>query len=175
MSKVHHIASETPSKGLMERKPIYGPLTPFEEMERVFDRIFEGFGFVPRRLRPFHWDMPSWGEFAGGLETWYPRVDMIDRESEILVLAELPGVEKKDLEVSISDNILTIHGGTHLEEKEVRGEYQRSEIRRGEFHRTLSLPVEVEGEKVTAKFENGILELVLPKLETVKRRTIKVE
>ena len=138
MSKVHHIVKETPSQGIVERKPSYGMLTPFEEMERMFDRFFEGFGFGPRRLRPFHWDMPRWGELAGELEPRFPRVDMIDRDSDILVRAELPGVEKKDLDVSMSDNTLTIHGTTHFEEKEERGEYQRGESRHGEFHRTLS-------------------------------------
>lgn len=175
MSKVHHITRETPSKGAVERRPSFGTLMPFEEMERMFDRFFEGFGFGPRRLRPFHWDVPSRGEFGGEMEPRFPRVDMIDRDNDILVRAELPGVEKKDLDVSMSDNMLTIHGATHFEEKEARGEYQRGEIRHGEFHRTLSLPVEVDGEKVKAKFENGILELTLSKLETAKRRTIKVE
>ncbi len=176
MAKVTHITTESPSKGITERKPNYGTsLTPFEEFERMFDRLFEGFGFGPRGwMRPFRPEFPEWSEI-GGFEARLPRVDMIDREKDILVRAELPGVVKKDLDISLADNTLTIHANMGHEKEEEHGEYRRAEIRRGEFRRTMTLPAEVKADQAKAKFENGMLELTLPKVEAAKRRTIKVE
>jgi len=176
MAKVTHITTESPSEEITARKPSYGTnLMPFEEFERTFDRFLEGFGFGPRGwLRPFRPEIPKWGEL-GGFEGRLPRVDMIDRDKEILVRAELPGVDKKDLDISLTDNTLTIHANMRHEKDEEHGEYRRAEIRRGEFQRTMTLPAEVKGDQAKAKVENGMLELTLPKAEAAKRRTIKVD
>ena len=176
MSKVTHITTESPSKEITERRSTYGTrFTPFDEIERIFDRFFEGFGFTPRGwIGPFRSEFPEWGEF-GGFEIRPPRVDMIDREKEILVRAELPGVEKKDLDISLADDVLTIHANMRHEKEEAHGEYRRAEIHRGEFQRSVALPVAVKGDQAKAKFENGMLELTLPKVEAARRRTIKVE
>jgi HSP20 family protein len=104
-----------------------------------------------------------------------PRVDVIDREDEILVRAEVPGVDKKDLEVSLTDNAVTIKGSTRHEEKEEKGDFYRSEISRGSFSRTVALPGEVDGDKAKASFKDGVVEIAMPKLEASKRRSIKVE
>ena len=143
-------------------------LSPLEEMDRMFDRLFEG-GF----LRPFDW---RWPDLAGlhRLEKRLPRVDVIDRDDEVLVRAEIPGVPKDDLEVTLSHNLLTIKAETH-EEKEERGQFFRSEIRRGSFTRTVHLPEEVMGEAAKAHFEDGMLEITIPKAEKSTRHSIKVE
>ena len=108
-------------------------------------------------------------------ELQMPRVDVIDREQEILVRVELPGVEKKDLEVNLSGQILTIKGKSHREEKEHEGEYFRSEISRGAFQRTMRLPEEVEEKGIKAGFKDGMLEVRLPKAHKVERHQIRVE
>jgi HSP20 family protein len=145
------------------------PLNPFEEMERLFG------SFYPRGwLRPFQQEWPAWGEMdAFGGKT--PSADLIDRDDEIIVKAELPGVDKKDLDVSVTKNTVSIKGSTSHEEKEEKGDYYRSEISRGEYARTLALPAEVDEENVKATFKNGILELKLPKLKQSKRKTVKVD
>lgn len=146
-----------------------GLMSPFEEMERMME------GFVPRGwLRP-GWEWPSWARVPMPFEGRMPKVDVIDREDEVVVKAELPGVDKKDLEVSMTDNAVTVRGSTSREEKEEKGDYFRSEIARGSFSRTIPLPAEVNGDKARAQFKDGILELTLPKLEKSKRRSIKVE
>jgi HSP20 family protein len=89
--------------------------------------------------------------------------------------AEIPGVEKKDLDVSLSDSVVTIKGSTSHEGKEEKGDYHRSEISSGSFFRTLTLPADVDGAKAKATFKNGVLELVLPKLAYSRRRSILVE
>ncbi len=145
-------------------------MSPFEEMDRLFESPFSS-GW----MRPFHWPRPSWGELAAPFEGKMPKVDVIERDHEIVVKAELPGVDKKDLDISVTKNTVTIQGSISHEEKEEKGDVYRCEISRGSYSRTLTLPSEVNEEKAKAKFKDGILELTLPKVEKAKRRTIKVE
>lgn len=145
-------------------------LSPFEEMDRMFDKLFQS-GW----LGPLRREFPSWSELTAPFEGRMPRVDVIDRDAEIVVKAEVPGVKKEDLEVSVTDNTLTIKGSTHREEKEEKGEYYRCEISRGSFARAVSLPDNIDSSKVKANFKDGILELIMPKLEQPKRRTVTIE
>lgn len=153
----------TVSKGKVERLPrLY---SPFEEMERMF-----GDFFTSRWPRPFSWarpltEMPEVG----------PNVDVIDRDDEVVVRAEVPGFRKEEIEVSVSGDLLTLKGETSREEKEEKGNYYRSEIFRGAFTRTVALPAAVDESKAKAAMKDGVLELSLPKLERSKRRTIKID
>jgi HSP20 family protein len=104
-----------------------------------------------------------------------PRVDVIDRENEVFVRAELPGVTKENLDVSLHESTLTIRASTQKEEQEEKGQFYRRELSRGEFQRTIRLPGPVESEHAQASFKDGILELTLPKAPGFKRQTIKVE
>ncbi|MFP4614903.1 MAG: Hsp20/alpha crystallin family protein [Thiohalorhabdus sp.] len=155
----------------VQRSPSRG-MTPFDEMERMFEEL------MPRGwMRPFAGGFPGrMGELAP-FEGRTPRVDVQDRESDILVRAELPGVKKDDLDVSLSENTVTIKATTRQEkeEGEKEGDYYRREIASGSFARTVALPGEVDGDNAKAQFEDGILELTLPKREQAKRRRIKVE
>jgi HSP20 family protein len=144
-------------------------LSPFEEMEDMMDRMLGGFFPRPWLSRP------RWAELPALFEGKWPHVDVVDREDEVVVRAELPGVEKKDLDVSMGDNTVTIKAATKHEEKEEKGDYYRCEISRGAYTRTVGLPAEVDASKAKAKFKDGLLELTLPKLEKSKRRTITVE
>ncbi len=155
-------------KGLLRRTP--GGLTSFEDMERWFDDMF-----TRRWMRPFRWGFPEFSEIPSPFEGRHPKVDVIDRENEILVRAELPGVSKEDLDVSMAENSLTIRATTGYEKKEEEGEYYRREMSRGEFQRTLAIPDNINEEAIEATFKDGILELKLPKAEVSKRRTITVE
>jgi HSP20 family protein len=119
----------------------------------------------PRLLTP---DLEA---LAGGV----PKVDVIDRDNEVVVKAEMPGVKKDDIRVSLVGNVMTIKGETKREEKEEKGDYYRCEISRGEFSRMLTLPAEVDESKAKAELHDGVLEVTLPKIETAKKRDIKVE
>jgi HSP20 family protein len=142
----------------------------FTEMERAFE------DFLSRGwLRPWHFEWPMFGERGETMEMRVPSIDLIDGDREIRIRAELPGVDKKDVEVSATDDAVTIHGTCQREQKEGKGEYYRHEISRGEFSRTIPLPASIDGAKAKASFKNGVLELVLPKLEARTRRTIAVE
>jgi len=142
-------------------------MSPFEEMDRMFE------GFFPRRwMQPFHLEMPRWPEMA---EMKIPKVDVIDRETDIVVKAELPGVNRDDIDVSMTDSSVTIKGSTSHEEKEEKGNYYRCEMSRGSFSRTVALPSNVDADKARATFNDGILELTIPKEEKSHRKSITVE
>lgn len=145
-------------------------LNPFEEMDRLFDEYFSR-----GLLSPFRWEWPSHAKLEAPFKGKTPHVDMIDRENEILIKAELPGVEKKDIDISVTSSTVTIKGKTSHEEKEEKDDYYRREISRGEYCRTLALPVNVDDDKAKATFKDGMLELSLPKVEKAKRRSIKVD
>ena len=104
-----------------------------------------------------------------------PKVDVIDRDKEIVVKAELPGLKKDDLEVGIIDNRFTIKASTKHEEETEEGEYHRRELSTGSFVRTLILPADVDGAKAKALFKDGMLELTMPKQEQAKRHNVKIE
>lgn len=145
-------------------------MSPFDEMERMMESFFQR-GWP----RPFLWDRPFMGNLALPFEGKLPRVDVIDRDAEILVRAEVPGVDKKDLEISVSENTVTISGKTSHEEKEEKGNYHRCEVSRGAFTRTVTLPADVDAGKAKTTFKDGLLELTLPKVAKSKRHTIKLE
>lgn len=149
-------------------------LSPFEAMDRLMDQMFEG--YFPRGwLRPFRMEWPSWSESMAPFEGKTPKVDVIDRDNEVVVKAELPGVDKKDVDVSVTHNTVTIKGTTSHEEKEEKGNFYRCEMSRGAYARTVMLPSDVDESKAKAKFKDGVLELTVPKVAKAKRKTIKVD
>ena len=127
------MAKETKKQEIKKAQPARA-LSPFEEMEQMFDQYLRG-GW----LRPWRVDWPTFREPALP-EIRFPKIDVVDREDEVVVKAEVPGVEKKDLDISVSDDSVTIKGTTSHEEKEESGDYYRSEISRGSFSRTVALP-----------------------------------
>lgn len=154
---------------LAEARPARA-MSPFEEMERMFEQFFGR-----RWLRPFGWESPLWSEMAKSMEVRVPSVDVIDREEEVVVRAEIPGIDKENLEVSLSDDRLTIKGATREEKEEKEaGDYTRREMSRGSFTRVITLPANVDGEKAKASFKDGVLEMTLPKMKPSKRLRINV-
>jgi HSP20 family protein len=144
--------------------------TPFDEMEQMFKQFFpQGW------MHPMRWEWPAWAQSAGHLESQAPKVDIIERDKEIVVRAETPGVDKKDLDVTVSENSVTIRGSTKEEHREEKGDYYRTEITKGSFTRTVALPCEGNAEKARAEFKDGILELTIPKVTASTRHSVKVE
>jgi len=103
-----------------------------------------------------------------------PAIDIIDHDRELVVRAEVPGVQKDDLEVAIAERVLTIKGASRSENEHAGDDYYRREIRSGIFSRSVLLPSDVDASKAEARFNAGVLELRLPKLRVSKRRTIPV-
>jgi HSP20 family protein len=146
-------------------------LRPFEEMERV-ERMFDEF-FGRGWLRPLRFErMP---ELSLGWEGRLPKLDVIDRDNEVVVRAEVPGVKKEDLEISVTGDLFTIKGQTKREEKEEKGDYYRCEVSQGTFSRTVTLPAMVDEAGAKAQLKDGMLEITLPKTEKSKKRAIKID
>jgi HSP20 family protein len=144
------------------------PFTAFRyEMDRLFDDFFgRGFG-----LSQFE------GGSVGRFGAFNPQVDVTENDKEVKVIAELPGLTEQDVEVSLSNDVLTI-SGEKKHEKEDKGEnYYRMERSYGSFQRAIPLPVEVQSDKVEATFKNGVLTVTLPKspqaTQNRKKITIK--
>lgn len=161
------MAEESKGKGEMARRRQRG-MVP-SDIDQWFDQFF-GRGWLPPAL----WERSPLAE-AAGLQERAPRIDVSDRENEIVVRAEVPGVKKDDLDVSVNEDSVTIRGETRYEEKKEQENFYRREIGQSAFARTVALPGQVDPNKAKAKFQEGVLELTLPKSEGTRRRKITVE
>jgi HSP20 family protein len=140
---------------------------PFYELEKIHRGLNRAF------------DLSLWGEgdkessLLSGL--WSPAVDVLDTKDSIIVRAEMPGMSKEDIDITIENNVLSIRG-----EKKEKKDYKQDELVRterfyGMFHRTFTLPSQVATDKVTAKLNDGVLELTMLKKEEAKPKHIKVD
>lgn len=132
----------------------------------VFDRYFNG---------------PFWGGVAtpsrsvtADLDTWTPAVDVTEEVDSFVFRADLPGMSKDDIEVTIEDNVLTLSGERQADSETTHDGYRRRERSWGKFARQFSLPTNVDSTKVAAGFKNGVLEVRVPKSEASKAHKIKV-
>ncbi|MCX7760642.1 MAG: Hsp20/alpha crystallin family protein [Hydrogenothermaceae bacterium] len=104
---------------------------------------------------------------------WSPRVDVYEKDSNIVIEAEIPGAKKEDIEVKVKDNAVVVKGEVKREEEKKEENYYRSERFYGKFERVLPLPTDVKVEEAKATFENGILKLTIPK--ATQEKEVKVE
>ena len=144
---------------------------PFFSLQRDMNRLFDSF------FRDL--DVSPTGPWETGMETFSPSIDVREDEKEIVVKAELPGVEDKDVEVLLSGNALTLKGVKREEKEEKEKGYYHMERRYGAFSRVIPLPEGVETEKTEASFKHGILTIRVPRkesaIETGKKIPIKSE
>ncbi len=145
---------------LVKYQPRYQ--TPFFRMISDIDRIFNQ---VPGIRSQSDTDMP----------TWYPSMDITEDESRFSITADLPGMTKKDIELSLTDDMLTISGERKSNRKSKDHQYVRSEVNYGKFTRSFSLPENVKTEDISAEFSNGVLTLTLPKAEPVHPPVKQIE
>ncbi|MFN3531077.1 MAG: Hsp20/alpha crystallin family protein [Candidatus Brocadia sp.] len=130
------------------------------EINRMFDRFFRG------------WELPEFGVETGA---WMPPIDLSETADKVTVKAEIPGIDPKEVDISIQGNTLRIKG-EKKEEKEEKGEnYYRMERCYGSFSRSIDLPTSVDPNKVTAEYKNGVLEITMQKKEEVKPKQIPVK
>jgi len=128
------------------------------EMDRVFDRFLEG----------------RWDEIPG-LGEWTPNMDISETKDSLVAKVEVPGMDPKDIQISLQENLLTIKGEKRQEKEEKDEHYHRVERAYGVFTRSVRLPVAVDASKVTASFKNGLLTVTLPKTPSAKGTTIPVK
>lgn len=140
-----------------ERRPLWGGFNDFDD-------LFEGF-FSPRRI--------SQNVDGGAL---VPAIDVAETDNEYLIKAEIPGVKKEDLNVSVQDGVLTINAESKYKDEERKdGRLIRQERRYGKYVRSMRLGKDVDSTKVKAEYKDGVLELKLPKVEEVKPKKIAID
>ncbi len=145
-------------------------------MALTFPRSFRDFDLVPARLldemmrtfeRPFG---------AQGLASAFaPSIDVHELDHEILVEAELPGLDPKDIDIRVENNVLTVRGERRVEDEATRGQAHRQELFYGTFARSIALPATIDQDAVKAELKDGILRLHLPKTERARARQIPIE
>ena len=141
------------------------PWRPFEfdrirmEMDRLWDSFLEG-----RPVRRVEDD-----------REWLPSVDVSETKNDLVIKAELPGLDPKDIDISMNNGYLTIKGEKKNEKEERDENYHLIERSYGSFTRSVRLPREVQSDKITASFKNGILKITLPKSEEAKKKEIKIK
>jgi HSP20 family protein len=136
----------------------------FADLAATRDRFNRLFG------RDDFWDTE--GVTTGG--EWAPVVDIIENDSTLTVKAELPGIEAKDVAVTIDNNVLTLKGERHIEKEVKKENYHRMERAYGTFARSFALPAFVDAENVKAEFKNGLLIVTVPKKANAKTRAVEV-
>ena len=146
------------------RREDRSPLTRWGLWDNDFDRMFQGF------LSPMRWVEEARGEDL------FPAMDVKERDGEYVVVADIPGAKKEDIDVTLENGILTISAEAKSETEEKEGErVLRRERRYGKYVRSLRLGTQIDESKIKANYKDGVLELVLPKAEEVKPKKITVD
>lgn len=139
------------------------PLLSFQrEMDRLFEDLWRGF------------DVPALGRGERVRTIIAPRIELKENENEVVVAAELPGLQEKDVEVTLTDNVLSIRGEKKSEKTDKDGEYTYSERSYGAFERRIPIDAEVVGDQVSAKFADGVLTVTLPKNPNAKGHSRRI-
>lgn len=136
------------------------PSRSFSSSGDLFDRFFDD------------WDLPA---LFSEKNEWTPAFDISENDTEFVVSAELPGIDVKDVEISVSDGILSVKGEKKHESEEKNEGYHRIERRYGAFNRSFRIPGKVESDKVDASYKDGILKVLLPKAEGTETKKIEIK
>jgi len=137
---------------------------PLDFLQRRMNRVFDDFlGRSPSEL---------WNAFDGAFA---PQIDVSETEKDVRVSAELPGLEEKEVEVTLTGTLLTIKGEKKEEQEEEKGDYWHHERSYGLFERSVELPAGLDADKANAKFKNGVLKVTIPKKPEVQSSKKKIE
>lgn len=153
--------ARTESKGLARREPVAGPFRMLERFADEMDRVFDDFGFGRRWLTPrlgFGWPRP----LISRTEGWLPDIEMLQRNHDLLIRADLPGLTKNDVKVEITENAVTIEGERRREHEEKKAGVYRSERSYGHFSRVIALPEGAITNQAKATYKDGVLEITMP-------------
>jgi len=138
---------------------------PFRDLNMLQDRMNRLFEDASRNWK---------GDEPAATTTWSPAVDIFETESEIVVKAEVPGMERKDITLNLENNVLTLRGERRFLKEAKEENYHRIERSYGGFSRAFSIPATVDEEKIRADYQDGVLKIVLPKKEQLRPKQIKI-
>ncbi len=143
----------------VRRYPVYNSLwNEIADFEREIDRVFDS----------------SPNASTAAAQTFAPAIDVLENGENTVLVAELPGVSKEDVKITLENDVVTIRGSRKSNALPEKAQWIRSEIRAGDFARSVRLPKGVDAAKISAEITNGILKIVLPKAEEVKPREIRI-
>jgi HSP20 family protein len=142
------------------------PSLTFQRMAEEMDRLFEDFGFGRRLARPFAREASS--------QMWAPQVEVFQKNNELTIRADLPGLKREDITVEITDDDLCIQGDRKHEREEEREGYYRSERGYGSFCRVIPLPEGAIADQAKASFKDGVLEITMPAPPASKGRRLEI-
>jgi HSP20 family protein len=146
------------------------PLKEIESMCREMDSMWEEIFPTPRRSL-----LAPWRRLASKDDTAIPAIDVIDKADEILVRCEMPGVEKKNIDVSVPEDTLTVKGEVEKDKEYKDEDYYHRERTYRSYTRSIHIPEKVKADKIKASVKDGMLNVHIPKAEELKPRKIKVE
>jgi HSP20 family protein len=155
--------AEEKAKELVKSEGARLPMGPLD-LDKWFDESF---------LRPF--SLFGLSRRRGAAEEVVPTVDIFESNGDVVLKAELPGIKKDDIEITLSDGSITISGEKKKESEVKKKDYYKWESSYGSFCRTFALPAEVQGEKAKSTYKDGVLEVRLPKTEAAKSKEVKVK
>ena len=154
-------------EGTLVQREEMQPISPFAEMDKYFENVLRNpFSMLSGPMMQSI--MPKAVEIN-------PSVDIFEEGDEVVVKADIPGVKKADLDVTITENSLTLRGERKQEKKVKEKDYHRVERSYGSFSRSFRLPENVNGSKAKAEFKNGVLEVRLPKTKETKQKKIEIK
>lgn len=150
------------------------PFTFMRRFSEEMDRLFEDFGFGGGLLAPAFGREPG-GAGLTGQGVWSPQVEVFEREGQLVVRADLPGMTKDDISVDVTDDALVIRGERRSEREENEEGYYRTERSYGSFHRSIPLPEGTGAEDASATFRNGVLEVTMPAPQRAQQQRRRLE
>jgi HSP20 family protein len=150
------------AKEMVRWKP-WEPLKELQRMRREMDRLWESF-FETKPARR-----------QEEMSEWVPSIDLSETKESYIVKAEIPGMEAKDIDITLQDDLLTIRGEKKQEKEEKDENYHFVERSYGSFTRSIRLPQEVKGDKIKASYKDGVLKITLPKSEEAKKKETKIK
>ena len=139
---------------------------PFRDLNMLQDRMNRLFEDAGRGIRR--------SEEPASTTIWSPSVDIYETEGEIVVQAELPGMDRKDISLHLENNVLTIRGDRQFKKETKEDNYHRIERSYGAFSRSFSIPTTVDEDKIRADYKDGVLNIALPKKEQAKPKQIQI-
>jgi HSP20 family protein len=164
-------SAATPARqeqGVARRSAGAGPFSALQRFANEVDRMFDDFGFGRRT------NVPSvWGEARQSL--WAPDVDVVQKNNELVITADLPGLSKDEVTVEVTDDAVTIQGERKREHEEEREGLYRSERSYGSFYRAIPLPEGAMSDQAKAAFRDGVLQITMPAPPASKGRRIEIE
>lgn len=149
-------------------------MNPITKRSTLFPNLSELHQALDRMFEPNWLDRENWLSNVVGTN-WTPSIDIKEQDNQYIIHADVPGVDPKNIDVTMDKSMLTIKGHTEMETKEERKDYLHVERSQGSFYRSIRLPNATDSSKISAKTKNGVLEIIVPKAKESQTQKIQIK